>query len=159
MNSRNTLEERLESIGSVLRERPSVTDGVMAQVRQSLAEGRVAISRDVVSQRRGRRNWVLATATVAAMGVMVVFAFIVFPRQSVGWEDVNRAVKSQKWIRASVVYLDNQHATIWMSPERGIWAYKNADRIEFADTAARRDLRLQDERRADRETPAERRGS
>jgi hypothetical protein len=138
MNSRNTLEERLESIGSALRERPSVTDGVMAQVRQSLAEGRVAISRDVVSQRRGRRNWVLATATVAAMGVMVVFAFIVFPRQSVGWEDVNQAVKSQKWIRASVTYLDNQHATIWMSPERRIWAYKNSDRIEFAD--ARRDV-------------------
>jgi hypothetical protein len=134
MNSRNTLEERLEGIGSALRERPSLTEGVMAQVRQSLSEKPVAIPREVVSQRRARRSWFLATATVAAMGVMVAFALIAFPRHSVGWEDVNQAVKSQKWIRASVTYLDAQRATIWMSPERGIWAYKNADRIEFTDT-------------------------
>jgi hypothetical protein len=142
MNSRNTLEERLEGIGSALRERPSVTDGVMAQVRQSLAQslagGSVAIPKDVVSRPRAGRNWRLATATVAAVGAMVAFALIAFPRHSVGWEDVNQAVKSQKWIRASVTYLDGQHATIWMSPERGIWAYKNRDRLEFAD--ARRDV-------------------
>jgi hypothetical protein len=147
MTSRNTLEERLEGIGSALRDRPSLTDGVMAQVRQSRAQtpsqslangGHFAFPREVDSPRRARGNWRWAAATVAAMGAMVAFALIAFPRHSVGWEDVNQAVKSQKWIRASVTYLDGQQATIWMSPERGIWAYKNPDRLEFAD--ARRDV-------------------
>jgi hypothetical protein len=39
MSPRNVLDERLEQLGSALRERPSVTDRVMHQLHQSLADG------------------------------------------------------------------------------------------------------------------------
>ncbi len=72
-------------------------------------------------------------ATVAAVAALAAIAIFTVPARSVGWEEVNRAIKSQKWIRASVTYAEGGRGTIWLSPEHGIWAYKNDDRIEFAD--------------------------
>jgi hypothetical protein len=133
MNPNDTLEERLEMLGSALRDRPTLTDRVMREVRQSFADGLVAKPAAIVPAQRAGRRWPFVTTTVAAITALVAIGLVTFPRPSVGWEEVDQAVKSQKWIRASVTYLGGQHATIWLSSARGIWAYKNDDRIEFSD--------------------------
>jgi hypothetical protein len=132
MNPDKHWEDRLERLGAQLRERPPLTDRVMTQLRQSLAEGLVASPAKTVSPRPAHRRWPFVTA-VAAIAALVAIALIAFPRHSVGWDEINQAVRAQNWIRASVTYVDGQRGTIWMSPQRGIWAYKNDDRIEFTD--------------------------
>jgi hypothetical protein len=131
MNPDKTWEDRLERLGSQLRERPPLTDRVLAQLRQLPADARVAGPATIVAPRQaGRWPWVTAACAVAAL---VAVALIAFPRHSVGWDEVNQAVRAQNWIRASVTYVDGKQGTIWMSPQRRIWAYKNDDRLEFTD--------------------------
>ncbi len=133
MSPRNVLDERLEQLGSALRERPSVTDHVMHQLHQSLADGSLVKPTEFVGTAKVRRRWPFVITTVAAVAALAALALFMVPARSVGWEEINRAIKSQKWIRASVSYAEGGRGTIWLSPEHGIWAYKNDDRIEFDD--------------------------
>jgi hypothetical protein len=133
MSPRNVLDERLEQLGSALRERPSVTDRVMHQLHQSLADGSLVKPTEFVGAAKVRRRWPFVITTVAAVAALAALALFMVPARSVGWEEINRAIKSQKWIRASVSYAEGGRGTIWLSPQHGIWAYKNDDRIEFDD--------------------------
>jgi hypothetical protein len=129
--NQNSLEERLERVGAALRERPSVVDRVIQDLHQSRAVGSPSTASQIA--RRARRGWPFVIATAAVVVALAAFGLLTVPTRSVGWADVNQAIKSQKWIRASVAYRDAGRGTIWLSPERGIWAYKNDDRIEFDD--------------------------
>jgi hypothetical protein len=133
MNQNHPLENRLELLGVALRQRPSVTDRVMQELRQSPTASALAKPARIVGSSRARRRWPLVVVTGAVVTLLAMITVFTLPARSVGWEEVNQAIKSQKWIRASVTYLGGQHGTIWLSPERGIWAYKNDDRIEFDD--------------------------
>ncbi len=122
MNQHNTLEDRLERLGSALRERPSVTDRVLQELHQSPVAGALTKPAPIVGSSRAPRPWSFVITTGAVVTVLAIVAVFTLPARSVGWEEVNQAIKSQKWIRASVTYLGGQHGTIWLSPERGLWA-------------------------------------
>ena len=52
------------------------------------------------------------------------------PSASVGWADVMKAIKSQKWIRASGIHQrDNRtwKSTMWLSPKLEVWAFHDTD--------------------------------
>jgi hypothetical protein len=104
------------------------------EVKQRVIEMAAALmpsSRAVRWPRRGR-SWFLAAAaaTVAAACVMV---FLLLPSSSVGWEDVTKAVKSRPWIRATPTW-EGAKSTMWLSPQRQIWAFRRADNwFVFAD--------------------------
>jgi len=133
MNPKSDFENRLELLGSALRERPSITERVLCEVRQSLAGGPVTQTVRATSFPKIRRRWPFVATTVAAMFAAVVIALTLFPERSVGWEEVKKAVVSQKWIRLAQSYQDGRHGTIWLAPGRMIWAFKTHDHIEFSD--------------------------
>jgi hypothetical protein len=69
-----------------------------------------------------RRSRFLTAAAAATVAAACVSALLLLPSSSVGWEDVTTAVKSQRWIRATTTW-DGKQSTIWLSPERRVWAF------------------------------------
>jgi len=63
----------------------------------------------------------------------VLIALLVVPSPSVGWADVTKAIQSQKWIRGTVTYPDGDPGTMWLSPQRQIWAFKSKRWFQFFD--------------------------
>jgi hypothetical protein len=138
MNRDASLEERLDTLGSALRDRPSLAERVMNEIRQSglelsVAQSAVETRSDPHTRRAFRRRWPVLTAAVGAVCALAVLAFIMAPTPSAGWAEVSKAISSKKWIRATMTYVGGQQGTIWLSPARKLWAHKNEERLEFAD--------------------------
>lgn len=135
MNENTPLEDRLEAIGAALRTRPGLTEHVMEEVRESVADGATEEPSTPVP-RITKRRWRLVTAsvvTVATVAGAVLIALLVVPSPSVGWADVTKAIRSQKWIRGTVTYPDGDPGTMWLSPQRQIWAFKSERWCQFFD--------------------------
>jgi hypothetical protein len=138
MNRDASLEQRLETLGSALRDRPSLGERVMNEIRESgaqLSVAQSAVATQPAPHTRGafRRRWPFLTAAIGVGSALAVLAFFMAPTPSAGWAEVSKAISSKKWIRATTTYLGGQHGTIWLSPARKLWAYKNEERLEFAD--------------------------
>jgi hypothetical protein len=119
-----------------------------AEARQRVLERAATITPKsrASSWRRRTRPWFLlasAAATVAACAI----GFLLLPSASVGWEDVTKAVISQRWIRARAGDKDKQR-TIWLSPEHRLWAFRTADWFIFIDgrQRARYEYNMRDNR-------------
>ena len=149
MNANNELEQRLESLGSTLRERPRLTDRVMEQVRQMptpVVECRLPDDVTGATHRRepsplpanGRvgRRWQLIGATTVAAVAMMLVAFL-SPSRSAGWEDVVKAIRERPWMRARTTHLDGKTGTMWLSTQRQIWAFRSDAFIQFSDGSQR----------------------
>jgi hypothetical protein len=137
MNLDDSLEERLGMLGSALRDRPSLAGRVMKEIRQSgaglVAQSAVETRSDPRTQGVIRRRWPFLTAAIGVVSALAVLAFFMVPTPSAGWAEVSKAISSKKWIRATTTYVGGRHGTIWLSPARKLWAYKNEERLEFTD--------------------------
>jgi hypothetical protein len=137
MNQYAPLEERLESLGAALRERPRLTDRVMNEVRESsagLSEASSTLAR--IAPRAttlSRRSLFAVVGVGAAIGAGLLMAITLFSPLSVGWAEVTKAIQSQNWIRGTVDYSDGRRGTMWLSPARQIWAYGSNDSFYFFD--------------------------
>jgi hypothetical protein len=79
----------------------------------------------------------LATASaVAALAAAVFVAVTLAPSRSVGWAEVTQAIQAQKWIRGATTNADGKRATMWLAPERGIWAFDLFGSYYFNDDRA-----------------------
>ena len=90
---------------AALRSRPRLTDRVMDEVRQSVADGsiqdqskfgRPSMLAPRAMSRRRRRLFTAAAGTIATIGVVLLVAIMMFPSPSVGWADVTKAIQSRK---------------------------------------------------------------
>lgn len=79
-----------------------------------------------------RRSWLILASAAAAISAACLIAFLLLPSASVGWADVSAAVKSQKWIRATVTWSGKQ-SSMWLSPERQVWAFRTDNWFIFSD--------------------------
>lgn len=135
MNQNTPLEDRLEALGTALRARPGLADCVMDEVRDSIADGSTEES-SMPSTRARKRRWQLLAAsvvTVATVAGAVSIALLVFPSPSVGWADVTKAIQSQRWIRGTATLPSGKGSTMWLSPERQIWAFRLDRSFYFFD--------------------------
>jgi hypothetical protein len=82
--------------------------------------------------RARRRSWFLAATAAATLAAACVSALLLLPSSTVGWEDVTTAVKSQQWIRATTTW-DGKQSTMWLSPERRVWAFRADGWLIFID--------------------------
>jgi hypothetical protein len=83
-----------------------------------------------------RRFWRVVAASVATIAAASLLALLMLPSASVGWADVTRAVQSQDWIRATAASAENKedkHGTIWLSPQRQLWAFHTDNWFLFFD--------------------------
>jgi hypothetical protein len=136
MNQHAFLEDRLESLGAALRARPSLHERVMDQVRQSAAlrSTRELSTRSSRFQFGRRPRFLAASAgTFATIAAAMLFAITLFPSESVGWEEVAKAIQTQKWIRGSASLADGKDAKMWMSPARQTWAFHLGGSFYFYD--------------------------
>ncbi len=136
MNHNASLEDRLESLGTVLRARPRLTGRVMEQLRESAADGSTAVlpARTPYFTIPRHRRLVSVAASMAAMiGVAFFVAITLFPQQSVGWAEVTKAIQSQKWIRGTSIFAGEKRATMWLAPQRRIWAFSLNGSFYFYD--------------------------
>lgn len=136
MNQNDTLENRLEELGTVLRARPRLTGGVMDKVRESVADGSTEGRSTLAphARMRARRQLFSAAAgTVAAITVGVFVATALIRSPTAGWADVMKAIQSQSWIRGTVTFPDGDRATMWLSVERQIWAFRSRNSFRFFD--------------------------
>ncbi len=134
MNQNTPLEDRLEALGTTLRERPRLTDRVMDEVRESVADDATE-EPSTLAPRGGKRRWRLVAAsvvTVATVAGAVLIALLVVPSPSVGWADVTKAIQSQQWIRGTLTD-SGDRSNIWLSPERQIWARRGGRSFQFVD--------------------------
>jgi hypothetical protein len=69
-----------------------------------------------------RRTWRILASAVPVIVAACVIVFLLLPTASVGWEDVVKTIKSQKWIRATYPFPERKQAVMWLSPERQVWA-------------------------------------
>ena len=121
------VEDCLEAVGATLRARPRLTERVMQKVRRLTAHHSTEEPSNLAPRprvHRRRRLLAAAFATVGTVSAVVLIALALLPSPSVGWADVTTAIQSQKWIRGTVTYPDGGRATIWLSPERQIWAFR-----------------------------------
>ncbi len=136
MNQHTSLEDRLKALGSVLRKGPRLTDRMMDEVRESAADGSTPRRSTLAPRVAMRRRWQLlaaAAGTVSAISVGVWVVLALLPSPSVGWADVTKAIQSQKWIRGTVAYSDGRRGTMWLSPERQVWAFRSEGSFRFFD--------------------------
>jgi hypothetical protein len=83
--------------------------------------------------RRGRSRFVAASAGLAVAAACALAFFLMPPsKDAVAWEDVNKAVTSQSWIRVAISG-DGQSGTMWLSPERQVWAARRDRWFVFKD--------------------------
>ncbi len=76
---------------------------------------------------RARPGLVAASATAALIAACVM-GLLLMPSPSVGWDDVARAIQTQKWMLATT-RLDpgGGHSSMWISPQRQVWAFARND--------------------------------
>ena len=136
MNQNDPLEQRLESLGAALQERPRLTDRVMEQVRQMdnvKGEAHAAFAENDRRQPIGHaRRWKMfsaAAVATCALGLLMIF----WPSRSAGWEDVLQAVRARPWMRGTVTYLDGKQGTMWLSLKEKLWAFRTEDSMQFFD--------------------------
>jgi len=130
MKPNDPLEDRLEALGSALRARPRLTDGVMDEVRKTVADG-------LTPRRSPRaaigRRWRIFAAATATSAVALLIALAMLPSPTVGWADVTTAIQAQEWIRGTVTYSDGRRAAMWLSPTRQVWARTSGSSFYFSD--------------------------
>jgi hypothetical protein len=135
MNENRSLEDQLEAVGTALRRRPTITDRVMVDVREVAADGS---TEEPVHEKPRVRLWRRRiTATAAAVVAMVATAvgvlLMLTPAPSVGWAQMVEALQTQRWIRGKVTFSSGREGTMWLSPQRQIWAYKLESVSRFYD--------------------------
>src|SRR6185295_17222970 len=131
MSQSISLEERLETLGAALRERPSVTPRAMQDVRELVASGwsrRSAVSPPKPARIRWR---VFAVAAVLCLAVTALLSLL--PSSGVTWAEMRKAIQAQKWIHATASLPNGESGEMWLSPERNVWAFKFKDSIRFYD--------------------------
>jgi len=135
MNQNTSLEDRLEALGAAIRERPRLTDRVMDEVRESGADGPTEEPPTPLTRAKQRRWKILAASVISVATVAggVLIALLIVPSPSVGWADVTKAIQSQKWIRGTAAFPDDRDGTMWLSPERQIWAFRSKRSFRFFD--------------------------
>ena len=130
MNDRTSVEDRLEALGAALRARPPLTGRVMIQVRKAAAQDLALAPAGTRVQPR-RRLLTRAAYAALAISAAALFAMMLPSSPAVGWAEVAKVLQSQKWIRGRVTYADGKQGTLWISPERQIWAFKLDPSISF----------------------------
>jgi len=133
MNQNSSLDDRLEALGVALRARPRLTDRVMDKVRESATEDATERLPTRATIRRRRQLVTMVAGTVATISVALLIVITLFPSSSVGWAEVTKAIQSQKWIRGTATYSDGKRATMWLSPDRRIWAFRSDGSFQFFD--------------------------
>lgn len=139
MNQNDTLEIDLQALGAALQARPRLTDRVLDELRASSATGLADTPPDDLPAAAPRdaflRRPLLAAAAglMAMVGVGLSIAIMLIPSPSVGWADVTEAIQAQKWIRGKATYEDGKQSTVWLSPERQVWAFRLGDACYFFD--------------------------
>lgn len=126
MNENHPLEDRLEALGTALRTRPSIVNRVLTEARESAANGSATErTGDGPRARAWRRRIPAAVTAVVAMGATAVGILLMLtPAPSVGWAEVVEELQARPWIRGTATLTDGDAVTMWLSPERRIWAYK-----------------------------------
>lgn len=135
MNEQTRLEDRLQSLGAMLRTLPGVADRALDEIRSSTVgatAGKAPVL--VTAPAIGRRRLTAAIAGAAALLCLAaLFSVALFPKPSVGWTDVAKAVLSQDWIRGTTIFANGDRGTMWLSPGRRIWASKLRETARYFD--------------------------
>jgi hypothetical protein len=135
MRTTDSIETLLEALGMSLRERPTVIEQIMREVRLVDAATKTVNATSTVARasRRLHRGLWLA-ATVAGLGVAVILGLFFDPKPSVGWEEMSKAMRGKHWIHAR----NGRGGELWVSPELKRWAHKvNNNWIIFGDEKLR----------------------
>jgi len=150
MNWESSLEDRLEALGVELRARPRLTAGVLDELSRS--EFEVPRAEDMTTDlsevptssfARSRRRFItVAASALATLAAVLVIAIALLPAPSVSWADVTKAIGARPWIRGRTTlegipgrtsFEGHQTATMWMSAERDVWAFRSPDACYFFD--------------------------
>lgn len=132
MNYRTTVEDQLDALGAALRNRPTLMGRVMTQVRRIAAQDLTAPTAAVRVWPR-RRFLTRAAYAAVAISALALFAVLLPSSPAVGWAEVVKVLQAQKWLRGRVTYADGKQGTLWISPERQIWAFKRDPSASFFD--------------------------
>jgi hypothetical protein len=81
----------------------------------------------------GRWTWRILASAIPAIAAACMLVFLLLPSTSVGWEDVVKTVKSQKWIRVNYSVPKSKQVVMWLSPERQVWALQTDDQFVYFD--------------------------
>lgn len=127
----------LESATESLRE-TEVPDGPSQQLAASTVAAIIAQTGPTTTfaprgRKRRRRLVAASVVTVATVASAVLIALLAHPSPSVGWADVTKAIQSQKWIRGTGALTGGRRGTMWLSPERQIWADQAEHWYRFFD--------------------------
>jgi len=118
MNQNTNIEDCLEALGTVMRSRPRLTDRVMSEVRQLVAD---AQARPARAPRFSRRRWLAGLAAAAA----VAAACWLLWQPGAGWAKMQSAVQSKPWVHLTCKDLPaDSHGRLemWLSHPRSVYA-------------------------------------
>lgn len=132
MNQTESLEDRLESLGETLRDRPQLTDRVLEELQRADTSSSFA-SPAVRRSMQAPRRFLLAAIGTALAIALVATAITLLPAPRVGWAQVTAAVRSQAWIRGRITFENGERGTMWLSPERQVWAFRMGKSSRFFD--------------------------
>lgn len=129
MNDESSIEMQLEELGAALRQRPSVAGRVLSQVRNLPSQDQVTLPQPAPRITRRR-----LFATAASIAVAIAAAVLVLPTfPSVSWAQVADALRAKTWIRGQITYANGNKGTLWISPERRIWAQNIDPSVSYFD--------------------------
>jgi hypothetical protein len=131
-NQESPLDESDDSLDRLIRAATAQPPPVEVKHRVIEIAAAFPLSSRASSWRARTRSWFLVASAAATVAAACVIAFLLLPSSSVGWEDVTKAVGSQRWIRASTGE-EGQQRTIWISPQRRLWAFRAVDWFIFID--------------------------
>ncbi len=129
----NSLEDRLEKIGAMLRERPSVVPHVVEELRRAGSSPAALRTADMPPRMLRRRVW-LMVAGVAALAAAILVMISLMPAASKTWADVVAAVDSKPWVHARAA---DGLSEMWQGSRPPCWAFKARDRVMFWDEKER----------------------
>jgi hypothetical protein len=106
-----------------------------SEVKNRVIEKAAAFTPSRLARNRfmGRWTWRILASAVPVIVAACVIIFLLLPTSTVGWEDVVKTIKSQKWIRATYTVPKSKQAVMWLSPERQVWALQTDDWFVYFD--------------------------
>lgn len=125
-------EDNLRAALRPLRVDPDLFDAAVRERLKADPRRREAERAPHAAPRRRRRLLGVAASAAATVAAALLIVMTLFPSPSVGWDEVTQAIQTQKWIRGTSLH-DGQRVTMWLSPERQVWAFQLKGSCYFFD--------------------------
>ncbi len=124
-----TIEDRLESLGQNLRQRPSLVNRVLAEV-QTETESVDFEVRAASVPGLSKRRWPLLVSLGSGLAAMALLALSMTHSTQTTWADVVDAIAARPWLHARS---DDGATEMWLSDAFGVWAFKSKGRVLLWD--------------------------